>query len=142
MNKAIVSHIRNVELDRIMMDPAYIQIDGRPEVDNGYGVMVKKLNAPQTWIEKGPVRIVARTHPILSMTGMKALFSQTTGQSEVYGIGNDFVLFAPYDVSWLKSGLVFKHNGRTYKTFEPHRATMFGEVISVFCMLKDVGRVG
>lgn len=130
-----------MEYGRIMIDPAYVLLDSRPEVDNGYGTMIKNLNAPESWTKKGPVRIVARTHPILAMSDMKALFSQTTGQSEVYGIGNDFVLFAPYNVDWLKSGLVIKHNSRVYKTFEPYQSRIFGEVISVFCMLKDVGNV-
>lgn len=130
-----------VERSRILIDPAYIYLDGRPEVDNGYGTMVKKLNAEENWIKKGPVRIVARTHPILAMSDMKASFSRATGQSEVYGIGNDFVLFTTYDNNWIKSGLVFKYNDRMYRTFEPFKSRMFGEVISIFCMLKDVGSV-
>ena len=141
MSNPTIEFLRKVEYERIMIDPAYVLVDDRPEINNGFGNKVKNLNAPEQWAEKGPVRIVARVHPILAMTDLRALFSQTTGQSEVYGIGNDFVLFATHDNDWLKSGLVLRHNNRTYKTFEPYNARMFGEVISKYCMLKDIGSV-
>lgn len=141
MSNPIVAQIRQAEFARIMVDPAYVLIDNRPLTDNGYGKMVPNLVFDETWVEKGPVRIVARSNPILNQTDLRASFSQSSGLSETYGVGNEFVIFAAYDCDWLRSDMIIKHNNRVYRTFEPFNSTMFGEVISKFATLKDVGSV-
>lgn len=141
MSNAIVAQLRQAELGRIMINPTNVFVDARPLIDNGFGTMVPVLNSTEMWVEKGPVRIVARQHPVLQQTDLRASYSQSSGLSETYGIGNDFVLFATYDCDWLVSGIILKYNERTYKTFEQYNYKMFDEIISIFCMLKDVGSV-
>ena len=114
----VVNELRQAEINRIFVDQAEVYEVTRPMIDNGYGTMVPDLASTKTYVERGPARIVAKSDPILRSSDRRAAYTQSSGLTEAYGIGNDYVILLPYDATWLVSGTVFQYRDRFYKAFQ------------------------
>ena len=124
--------IREVELDRIMQNPVYVDVESRVEmVDNGFGVMVPDRDAAKKYVIRGPVRLELRTSTL----------EYAQGNEEPFGVFGEYILFAKHDAIWLRRGLILILLGKKYKTENPVDLRLFGGIISRVCRLKMVGNI-
>lgn len=124
----MISVLRTAFDKKIAINPAYVKVDVRPMIDNGYGTPVPDLNADAVPTEFGPVRIASASSPVL----------QTQGAEGVLGISNDFILFGKHTDDWIVDELVFTWNEMKFKVSKPTHTTRYNEIISIIAHLVNV----